>query len=85
MGSITATLTTGSYSLHSLEGKTIEGTYKPETMSTGRIFSFNISDGRSGSVMINSINEVSGYGLGKLNTGEKCKITYGQGSVVNEL
>lgn len=77
IGTTTATPLGGKYSLQSLDGKFVSGTYNPWDTSTTRVFNFNISDGRTGRVIVNRTSDTSGYGIGKLSTGEKCKFTYG--------
>ncbi len=77
MGTTTATPMRGTYVLRSLEGKTVSGTYNPWDTSTTRVFNFNVSDGRTGQVIVNATSGTSGYGIGKLSTGEKCKFMYG--------
>jgi hypothetical protein len=81
MGKTTATLASGTYKLTSVEGKTIEGKYNPYNMSKSRVFDFTISDGRTGRVIVNSISDTAGWGIGKLSTGEKCKFMYGNAAV----
>ena len=85
MGTITASLVSGNYELSSIDGKTIKGTYNPYNMSKSRIFEFRISDGRTGKVIVNSISDVSGWGMGKLSTGEKCKFMYGTTAVAMDF
>ena len=77
MGTTTATPIKGTYVLRSLEGKTVSGTYNPWDTSTTRVFNFNVSDGRTGQVIVNATSSTSGYGMGKMSTGEKCKFMYG--------
>jgi hypothetical protein len=77
IGTTTATPLGGTYNLQSLDGKFVSGTYNPWDTSTTRVFNFSISDGRTGRVIVNRTSDTSGYGIGKLSTGEKCKFTYG--------
>ena len=81
MGTTTVSLTSGTYKLTSLEGKTIEGSYNPYNSSKSRIFEFQVSDGRTGKVIVNSISDTAGWGIGTLSTGEKCKFMYGNSAV----
>lgn len=81
MGTTTASLVSGTYKMTSLEGKTIEGTYNPYNSSKSRIFEFKVSDGRTGRVIVNSISDTAGWGIGKLSTGERCKFMYGNATV----
>lgn len=85
MGSTTASIDKGRYSMTSVEGKTITGTYNSWDTSVSRTFDFTISDGRTGRVIVNAITYDSGYGIGKLSTGEKCKFMYGNSAVVMEF
>ena len=65
----------------SLDGKNIEGSYNPYNLSKSRIFNFKISDGRTGMVIVNSISDTAGWGMGKLSTGDRCKFMYGNAAV----
>jgi hypothetical protein len=85
MGTTSVNIAQGSYSMTSLDGKTITGTYNPWDMSKSRVFEFRISDGRTGKVIVNSITDTSGYGIGKLSTGEKCKLIYGHSAVAMDF
>lgn len=81
MGTTSASLFSGKYKMTSLDGKTIEGNYNPHEFAKNRIFEFRISDGRSGRVIVNSISDTSGWGMGRLSTGERFKFMYGNSSV----
>lgn len=81
MGTTTASLTSGTYKLTSVDGKTIQGKYNPYNMSKSRVFEFRVSDGRTGRVIVNSITDTAGWGIGKLSTGEKCKFMYGNAAI----
>jgi hypothetical protein len=85
IGNTTATPFGGTYVMHSPEGKSIRGTYNPWDRSTTRVFEFQISDGRTGRAIVNATSDTSGYGIGKLSTGEKCEMFYGNVPMVRSF
>ena len=80
LGSVSATLTKGRFDLQSPDGKIASGTFKP-ARKTNWTIDFSISDGRNGRVLINQTGPTSGYGIGKLSNGQKCKLMYGDSAV----
>lgn len=84
MGTIRGNSSKATYMMRSLEGKTVQGTYSPRELKKTNVFNFTISDGRTGFVLLNRVG-ISGYGFGKLSTGEKVKLMYGADAVSMEM
>ena len=63
--------------LHSDQGNTLTGSYRPRGGNRDNVFDFQISDGRTGRVLVSGVSPKSGHGMGQLSTGEDCKFIYG--------
>lgn len=85
IGHIRGTRDKATYSMRSIEGKLVQGTYSPREVGRTNLFNFGISDGRTGSVVVTRVGMTSGYGYGKLSTGEKVKVMYGQQSISMDM
>jgi len=80
-GTGTNTVVGGTYSMYSKQGKTLTGSYASVGRSGEAVFKFTITDGRSGRVNVKKLTESSGYGLGTLTSGERCRFMYGDAAI----